>query len=355
MIISMKCVIFGASGYAGQELLRVLSNHPHFEVVGVGGGSAKGFKVKDLYPGSSSVIAELVFLDNDELTWVVRDEKVPLVFLALPHGESQRLMPELLKITSHVIDLAADFRIKDPQSYEEWYGHRHGCPELLNEAVYGLPELNRSQIKGARLVAAPGCYPTASILAMLPLVKSGYSKGKVVVDAASGVSGAGRSLRIENLAMSVMEEFRAYGLKGHRHTVEIENALGVTALFTPHLAPMKRGILATCYLEPSQSFLKEFDGANPEEVDEYLYGMYLQFYEAEPFVKLSYVPVGTASVYGSNDVAVSVVFDQRTHTFIAFGAVDNLTKGAAGQGVQCANLVVGYAEESGLTQLGVWP
>ncbi len=351
----MKCVIFGASGYGGAELLRVLSGHPDFEVVAVGGRSAKGMKVRDLYPASSSAIGELAFLDTVELMEVIKSESVPLVFLALPHGESQRLVPELLEITSHIIDLAADFRIKDPAQYEYWYGHRHSCPKLLDQAVYGLPELDRSLLKGARLVAVPGCYPTASTLAMAPLIKSGYTKGKVVVDAASGVSGAGRSLRLESLAMSVMEEYRAYSLRTHRHTVEIENNLGVKAVFTPHLVPMKRGILATCYLEPSGSSLKEFSGMSQDDIDGRLLELYESFYDLEPFVKLSSTPPGTASVYGSNNVSISVAFDKRTETFIALGAIDNLTKGAAGQGVQCANLVVGFAEDSGLTQVGVWP
>ncbi len=351
----MKCVVFGASGYAGAELLRVLSNHPHFEVVAVGGASAKGLKVRDLYPASSSAVGDLVFLDNSELMWVIRSENVPLVFLALPHGESQRLVPELLEATSHVIDLAADFRIKDPTQYEQWYGHRHFCSELLDLAVYGLPELDRSNIEGARLVAVPGCYPTASTLAMAPLVRSGYTKGKVVVNATSGVSGAGRSLRLESLAMSILEDYRAYGLRTHRHTVEIENNLGVKAVFTPHLAPMKRGILATCYLEPSESYLNKFSSLGQDQQDEELYELYSRFYESDPFVRLSRTPPSTGSVYGSNNVSISVTYDKRTETFIALGAIDNLTKGAAGQGVQCANLVVGLPEDSGLMQVGVWP
>jgi len=351
----MQCAVFGASGYAGAELLRVLARHPNISVAFVGGKGSVGRAVGDLYEAAPPDVASLPYLDIDDLIQKIETERVPLVFLALPHGESQNLVPKLMEVTDHIVDLAADFRIKDPELYKLWYGEEHSCPTLLKSAVYGMPELSRDGIAGAKLVAVPGCYPTAATLAMKPLVNRGFVGKRVVVDAASGVSGAGRSLKPEYLAMSVEEDFRAYGLLGHRHTVEMEHNLDLSVLFTPHLAPMKRGILATCYLEPTQSFLDETSDLSQQEVQDLLYELYQDHYSSDHFVRCSTRPPGTSSVYGTNNVALYATFDRRTRRFVALGALDNLTKGAAGQAVQCANIVLGYDEDEGLKEMGVWP
>ncbi len=269
-----------------------------------------------------------------------------LVFLAMPHGESQTLVPELIGRVGAIVDLAADFRLTDPAAYEAWYGHAHRAPELVEQFAFGIPELFRDEIKAAKAVAAAGCYPTAAALALAPLLEAGLvARDGIVVDAASGVSGAGSGLTQENAFSTVDEDFRAYGVTTHRHTPEMEQVLGASVLFTPHLAPMNRGILATCYARLAQSGATGADAL----------GVLERAYRDEPFIVVTGSPPSTKSTAGSNCAHVSAAVDTRTGWVIAMCALDNLMKGGSGQAVQCANLVLGLPEETGLPVAGLYP
>jgi len=268
-----------------------------------------------------------------------------LVFCALPHGESQRLVPSIVGRVGAIVDLAADFRLHDPSLYPAWYGEVHAAPELLAEFAYGLPELYRPELEGVHLVAAPGCYPTAAALALTPLVRAGaVDTSGIVVDAASGVSGAGRAPSERLHFGSVDEDFTAYGLLHHRHTPEMEQAIGAQVLFTPHLAPMVRGILATCYARP----VRDLSTADAM-------GILRDSYENEPFVVVTDEPPSTKATSGSNCAFVTARVDERTGWVLALCALDNLVKGASGQAVQCANLVLGLPETTGLPLAGLYP
>jgi N-acetyl-gamma-glutamyl-phosphate reductase len=324
--------VLGASGYTGGELLRLLASHPHFEVVAATAGSHEGMAVADMHPALAGAYPSLSFAATEA---AAADGA---------HGASQRLMPELLSKVGHVVDLAADFRLKDASLYPTWYGEEHSCPELLDEAVFGLPELDRQDLAGARLVAAPGCYVTAATLALAPLVKAGLvERSGIVVDAASGVSGAGRKLTEGTQFCTVDEDFAAYGLLKHRHTPEMEQAIGAQLLFTPHLAPMNRGILATCYARPTSS-----TGAAPLEV-------LAEAYASEPFVIVSSRSPSTKAALGSNTAHVTALYDERTGWVVSICALDNLVKGASGQALQCANAVMGWPETTGLPLAGLAP
>jgi N-acetyl-gamma-glutamyl-phosphate reductase len=267
------------------------------------------------------------------------------VFLALPHGHSGPLMADLRKRTGVVVDLAADFRLQDPSLYPTWYGDEHPAPEVLPEFAYGLPELFRDDLIGATAVAAAGCYVTAAALALTPLVRQGLVQTTgIVVDAASGVSGAGRKVAEHTAFTTVDEDLRAYGLLDHRHTPEIEQATGAQVLFTPHLAPMNRGILATCYARPTGT-------TSTEALLDHLRATYAD----EPFVVVTDESPSTKGTSGSNCAHVTVRHDPRTGWVVALGAIDNLLKGAAGQAVQCANLALGLDEISGLPIAGMYP
>ena len=307
--------LFGDSK-AGQKLGSV---HPHL------GGVFAALEIEKFSPGA---------LDG-----------VELVFAALPHGESQRWAEAILASGAKLVDLGADFRLRDPQDYARWYGEAHAAPHLLERFVYGIPELHREAIRGAQAVAAAGCYPTAAILALKPLIDAGLvDPSSLIVDAASGVSGAGRALK-EGTAFNTVEgSFAAYGLLNHRHTAEMEQALGATLLFTPHLAPMTRGILATCYGTATRAMRAD----EPLEV-------LRAAYAGEPFVRVSDDPPATKWVAGSNGAVVTARYDERTGRVLVLGAIDNLGKGAAGQMVQCANLMLGLEETAGLTAEGVFP
>jgi N-acetyl-gamma-glutamyl-phosphate reductase len=332
--------VLGASGYVGGELLRLLAGHAGFEVVVATASSQEGRAVADLYPSLAAAYPGAVLAPTEAAV----ADGVDVAFCALPHGASQRLVPELLERAGHVVDLAADFRLKDPGLYPTWYGEVHTCPELLAQAVFGLPELDRSKLAGARLVAAPGCYVTAATLALAPLVKAGVVAGSgIVVDAASGVSGAGRKLAEGTQFCTVDEGFTAYGLLTHRHTPEMEQAIGAQLIFTPHLAPMNRGILATCYAPPAPG-----RSDDPLEV-------LAKAYAAEPFVVVDERSPSTKSVMGSNAAHLTARRDQRTGWVVAICAIDNLVKGASGQAVQCANAVVGWPETTGLPLAGLVP
>jgi N-acetyl-gamma-glutamyl-phosphate reductase len=333
--------IVGASGYAGAELLRLCAAHPTFEVAWATGETTAGTAVADLYPSLERAYGNLRFAAYEPGL----ADRVDLVFCALPHGRSQHLAPELLARGCAVVDLAADFRLADPSVYERWYGEPHTAPDLLGRFAYGLPEHNREAVVKADAVAAPGCYPTAAALALGPLVAAGVIEPTgVVVDAASGVSGAGRAPKATTHFGAANEDFTAYGLLDHRHTPEIEQATGASVLFTPHLVPMTRGILATCYARP----------ARPTSTADLL-DVLGEAYAGEPFVAVGPRPPSTKATWGSNAAHLTARHDERTGWVLVLAALDNLVKGAAGQAVQCANLVTGVEETAGLSAVGVYP
>jgi N-acetyl-gamma-glutamyl-phosphate reductase len=338
-----KVGIIGGSGYTGAELLRLLAAHPAIEVAHVTGDTAAGSGVADLYPALAARYGDLRFAAYDPADLAGLD----LVFLGLPHGHSQTLVPELRGRVGHIVDLAADYRLRDAGLYPEWYGEAHASPGLLDDFVYGLPELDREPLAGAELIAAPGCYPTAATLPLAPLVRAGLIEPDgIIVDAASGVSGAGKG---KYPFCGTDEDFVAYGLLDHRHTPEIEQNLRrpsgqeVTVLFTPHLAPMNRGILATCYARPTAP------GTTTDEV----LGCLADAYAGEPFVVVSERPPSTKATLGSNAAHLTARADPRTGYVVALGAIDNLVKGASGQAIQCANLALGLDEVLGLPTVGM--
>jgi len=331
----IQAAILGASGFVGAELLRLLDLHPHIHAARMFGDSQAGQALGDVHPHLAPAFPH---------TLVERFEPAALdgtdlVFAALPHGHSQRLAPEILDRGIPFVDLGADFRLDTAADYARWYHEEHSAPELLERFVYGIPELHRERIAGARAVAAAGCYPTSAILALKPLLGM-IEPGSIVVDAASGVSGAGKGLKDETHFNSVDENFSAYGLLTHRHTAEMEMALGSNILFTPHLAPMNRGILATCYATATGP-------CDP-------LAALREAYAAEPFVHVSERPPATKWVLGSNAVHLTARYDARTGRILAIAALDNLVKGAAGQMIQCANLMLGLEESAGLPRVGLW-
>ncbi len=342
-----KVAVIGASGFTGAELLRICAAHPDLEVVAATGDSMAGRPVAELYPSLAPAYGETRFVPYEPGVAAGCD----LAFCALPHGASQTVVPELRPEVDHIVDLAADFRLDDPGLYPAWYGDEHKAPELLAEFVYGLPELFRDDILHAELVAAPGCYVTTATLALAPLVAAGAVEPTgIIVDAASGVSGAGRPPKPNTTFCAVDEDFTAYGLLTHRHTPEIEMAVSrhsgtdVQALFTPHLAPMNRGILATCYARPAGA-------VTTEQVLDILRDAYSE----EPFVVVSERSPSTKTTLGSNSVHITARADDRTGWVVAIAALDNLVKGASGQAVQCANLALGIEETAGLASVGMYP
>ena len=342
-----KVAVVGASGFTGAELLRICASHPDLEVAVATGDSMAGRAVADLYPSLAPAYGDARFVPYGPGVASGCD----LAFCALPHGASQAVVGELRNDVGHVVDLAADFRLDDPDLYPVWYGEQHTVPELLDEFVFGLPELFRDAIRGAELVAAPGCYVTTASLALAPLVAAGAVESSgIIVDAASGVSGAGRPPKPNTTFCAVDEDFTAYGLLTHRHTPEIEMAvsrhagIGVQVLFTPHLAPMNRGILATCYARPT----------TPTSTDGVL-GLLAEAYRDEPFVVVSERSPSTKATLGSNSVHITARADDRTGWVMVISALDNLVKGASGQAVQCANLALGIDETAGLATAGLYP
>jgi N-acetyl-gamma-glutamyl-phosphate reductase len=333
--------IIGASGFTGAELLRLAAQHPDLDVRVATGDTQAGTRVAELYPSLAAAYPDLVFEVYDPAAVAGLD----LVFLGLPHGASQAIVPELVGKVDHLVDLAADFRLHDAALYPQWYGEAHAAPELLADFAYGLPELFRSEILAARNVAVPGCYPTAASLALAPLVRAGLVEtAGIIVDAASGVSGAGRPPKPTTTFCAVDEDFTAYGLLDHRHTPEIEQVTGASVLFTPHLAPMNRGILATCYARPT--------GATSTAA---LLDVLRQAYAGEPFVVVTDGSPSTKATLGSNCAHLTARFDERTGWILAIAAIDNITKGASGQAVQCANLLLDLPEATALPIAGVYP
>ncbi len=338
----LKVGIVGASGYTGAELLRLLAGHPEMEVVYATGDSQAGTLASSLYPSLAVAYPNLVFAEYEAES----AEGLDVVFLGLPHEASLVVASQLFGKVGCIVDLSAAYRLKDASLYPQWYGFTHDQPDLLDKAIYGLPELYRSELVGAKLIATPGCYVTAASLALAPLVQSGLiATDDVIVDAASGVSGAGRTLKQGSLFCSVDEDFSAYGLLDHRHTPEIEQVTGATVLFTPHLAPMNRGILATCYAKPAA------EGLTTARVLAEL----ARYYKDEPFVSVRMTPPSTKATLGTNASHISARYDQRTNRVIVLCAIDNLCKGASGGAVQAANVAFGINETAGLTAVGMYP
>jgi N-acetyl-gamma-glutamyl-phosphate reductase len=334
----IRTAILGASGYVGGELLRLIAAHPELAPAKLFGDSKAGQKLGAVHPHLAAAYPDAVVEKFEERAL----ENVDLVFAALPHGQSQRLAASILDRGIPFVDLGADFRLNDAETYERWYGHAHEAPQMLGEFVYGIPELNREAIREAQAVAAAGCYATAAILALKPLVDAGViNPSTLIVDAASGVSGAGREAKEATGFSTVDGSFSAYGLLTHRHTAEMEMAIGGTLLFTPHLVPITRGILATCYGQAT----------GPSDPLQVLRDAYAN----EPFVHVTDESPATKWVSGSNGVQLTARYDERTGRVLAIAAIDNLGKGAAGQMIQCANLMLGLDETAGLTTIGVYP
>ena len=333
----IRTAILGSSGYVGGELLRLLAAHPDLRPARLFGDSKAGQPLGAVHPHLAPAYPDETIEKFDG-----KLDGIDLVFAALPHGHSQTIAGAILEAGIPFVDLGADFRLDDAASYERWYGETHQAPELLGRFVYGIPELNREAIRSSKAVAAAGCYATAAILALKPLIDAGLVKpDSIIVDAASGVSGAGRELKEATAFNTVDGSFSAYGLLNHRHTAEMEMALGGAVLFTPHLVPMTRGILATCYGK----------AAGPADPLEALRAAYAD----EPFVHVTADPPATKWVAGSNGCQVTARYDERTERVLALAAIDNLGKGAAGQMIQCANLMLGLDEAAGLTACGVYP
>ncbi|WP_066717207.1 N-acetyl-gamma-glutamyl-phosphate reductase [Clostridium sp. Marseille-P299] len=345
----IKVGIIGSTGYAGQELVRLLVQHKEAEIVWFGSKSYIDKKYSDVFHNMFQIVDATCMDDNmDELS-----NQVDVIFTATPQGLCASLMNETILSKVKVIDLSADYRIKDVNTYESWYGIKHASPNYISEAVYGLCEINREEIKKARLIANPGCYPTCSILSIYPLIKEGLiDPQSIIIDAKSGTSGAGRGAKVDNLYCEVNENIKAYGVTTHRHTPEIEEQLAIAAgekialNFTPHLVPMNRGILVTAYAN-----LKE--KVSYEEVK----AVYDKYYKNEYFVRVLEKGISpeTRWVEGSNFVDVNFQIDARTNRIIMMGAMDNLVKGAAGQAIQNMNLMFGLSEDEGLKLVPMFP
>lgn len=350
----VKVGIIGATGYAGNELVRLLMGHKDVEIMWYGSRSYIDKKYAEVYQNMFEIVEDTCLDDNmEELA-----SKVDVIFTATPQGFLAGVLTEEILSRVKIIDLSADFRIKDVRTYEKWYKIEHRSPQFIEEAVYGLCELNRDKIKGARLIANPGCYTTCSILTAYPLVKEGLiDPDTLIIDAKSGTSGAGRGAKLPNLFCEVNENMKAYGVTNHRHTPEIAEQLGYAAgkeivvNFTPHLVPMNRGILATEYA----TLNKKADGTLPtyEEVK----AVYDKYYKNEKFVRVLEKDIcpETKWVEGSNYVDVNFKIDERTGRIVMMGALDNLVKGAAGQAVQNMNLLFGFDEAEGLNLVPMFP
>lgn len=351
--MSYKVGIIGAAGFAGAELVRLVLQHPEFELAAITSNADAGTSLADVYPAFAGA-SDLVFTTHDDPAVKSCD----LVFLAVPHTAAMAQAPSLLEAGVTVVDLSADYRLTDKGVYEQWYGAKHTSPELLATRSFGLPELFPEDIERARalraagkpaLVGCAGCYPTATSIASVPAIRAGWTQGLVIVDAKSGVTGAGKGCNAKTHFCNADEDVQAYNVGKHRHTPEIEQILGKPGevVFTPHLVPMRRGILSTVYLQ----LTPEAASMSVEDMVDY----YAGFYSGRPFAQV--LPAGklprTSSVTGTNVCQVGLAKNERTNTLVAIGAIDNLCKGAAGQAVQCANLVFGLAEDTGLARVGM--
>ena len=350
----VKVGIIGATGYAGNELVRLLMGHKDVEIMWYGSRNYIDKKYAEVYQNMFEIVEDTCLDDNmEELA-----SKVDVIFTATPQGFLAGVLTEEILSKVKIIDLSADFRIKDVKTYEKWYKIEHKSPQFIEEAVYGLCEINRDKVKGARLIANPGCYTTCSILTAYPLVKEGLiDPDTLIIDAKSGTSGAGRGAKLPNLFCEVNENMKAYGVTNHRHTPEIEEQLGYAAgkeivvNFTPHLVPMNRGILATEYA----TLNKKADGTLPTYGE--VKAIYDKYYKNEKFVRVLEKDIcpETKWVEGSNYVDVNFKIDERTGRIVMMGALDNLVKGAAGQAVQNMNLLFGFDEAEGLNLVPMFP
>ncbi len=346
----IKAGIIGATGYAGAELVRLLLQREDVEIVWYGSRSYVGEDFASIYRNVSHILKEEPCRDDDMARLA---DEADVIFTATPQGYCASQVTEEILSKAKIIDLSADFRIQDVEVYQHWYNMKHSAPQFIKEAVYGLPEVNRDRLKGARLIANPGCYPTCSFLTLYPMVKEGIiDVGTIIIDAKSGTSGAGRSAKVPSLYCEVNESMKPYGVASHRHTPEIEEQLSYAAgkpvviSFTPHLVPMNRGILVTAYGTLTRS-------VSAEEVK----AIYDKYYEKEYFVRVmepGMVPQ-TRWVEGSNFADIAFQIDARTNRLIMMGAIDNMVKGAAGQAIQNMNLMFGLPENTGLKQIAVFP
>ncbi len=338
--------IINVTGYAGVELARLLYRHPGVEVVSVTGRSAAGKSLGDVFPH----LADCPGCITAELS------DVDIAFSAMPHKESAEAIIPLVRKGVRVIDISADFRLNNPADYPRWYGFEHPASDLLKEAVFGLPELYRERIRGARIVANPGCYPTSAILALAPALRAGIIEPDIIIDSKSGVSGAGRTLTLQSHYSEANEDVTAYALEGHRHLPEISQELKLlrpelplSVTFVPHLIPMTRGILTSAYARLTPGRLVG------DKVKQALRELYADFYRNEPFVRVASAPPHTKHTWGSNYCLVYPTVDERAGRLIAISCLDNLVKGAAGQAIQNMNIMLGLPETSGLEGLPVYP
>ena len=340
----IKAGIVNVTGYIGAELARILCQHPHVELVTITGRSAAGQKLGDVFPSFAgtkyTIVAEL-------------DSQIDIAFSAMPHKSGIDVVPSLLKQGIKVIDASADFRLKNAAEYPKWYGFTHPLPKLLREAVFGLPELHGSEIASAPLIANPGCYSTSAILALAPVVREGHITPDIVVDSKSGISGAGRTLSLTTHYSEANENICAYSLEGHRHLPEIEQELQTlntlfapSITFVPHLMPMTRGILSTCYA-------KLTDSGNLSDTS--LKQLYQKFYKHAPFVEITTKPPHTKHTLGTNLCLIYPTVDSKTGRLIVISCLDNLVKGGAGQAVQNMNLMFKLPETTGLEALAIYP
>ncbi len=345
----VKVGIVGGTGYTGVELLRMLVNHPEAEVVAITSRAEEGVRVDELYPSLRGHLD--IRFSHPDLSVLAQCD---VVFFATPHNVAMNMMQELLALDTRVVDLSADFRIRDHQLWSQWYGEPHACPELLAEAVYGLPEFNRESIKGAQLVACPGCYPTSVQLGLLPLLENQLvDEQRLIANAASGVSGAGRQAKIDNLYAEVSDSYKAYAIPGHRHLPEIEQGLNditgrdVQLTFAPHLIPMIRGMHSTMYAELVDS------AVSLEEIQ----SLYEERFTDEPFVDV--LPAGshpqTRSVKGANHCRLAIHRPQNRDIIVVLSVIDNLVKGASGQAIQNMNIMLGLDESAGLNTVALMP
>ena len=343
----MKVGIINVTGYAGAEVARILSRHEEVEITCVTGRSGAGKNLGDIFPHLSNLDMEI----SPDLA-----KSVDFVFSALPHAASAEALKEAVSSGIKGVDISADFRIRDLNTYSEWYDVEHPCPELMESSVYGLPELHRSEIKDCQIAANPGCYPTASILGLAPALEAGIIEPEVIVDAKSGVSGAGRSLSLKIHYSEVNENISAYGLDGHRHMPEISQELDllsaqhVNLTFLPHLIPMTRGILASCYAPLKDNYI-----ANTSDLKSAVKALYKDFYKDEKFTHVVDTPPMTKHTLGSNDCIIYPTVDIRAGRLMVVSCIDNLVKGAAGQAIQNMNIMCGMPEDSGLNQLAIYP
>ncbi len=336
----MKVGIINVTGYTGVELARLLYQHPKVELASVTGRSTAGQKLGEVFPHLADI----------DLTIEAELGNVELAFSAMPHKDSAQEVIPLINKGIKVVDISADFRLKDPSLYQRWYGFSHPAPQLLKEAVYGLPELHRAEIAKTKLVANPGCYPTSAILALAPAVKAKLIGADIIIDSKSGVSGSGRSLSLDTHYSEVNEDSSAYALEGHRHLPEIAQELTLvnpqpfSITFVPHLVPMTRGILSTCYA-PLAKKIGEKE----------LIKLYKDFYKDEPFVRVTDAPPHTKHTWGNNNCLVYPVIDPRANRLVVISVIDNLVKGAAGAAIQNMNIMLGLPETTGLEALAIYP